>query len=71
MQSVFDQDLFHMGGDEVNLNCWETPQIREFLEKENITDFNKLWIHFQTAGSNERNLYIVHISYLLSSNFKF
>ena len=23
---MFDTDIFHMGGDEVNLNCWNTSQ---------------------------------------------
>ncbi|CAL8069559.1 unnamed protein product [Orchesella dallaii] len=32
MLEIFDNDLFHMGGDEVNLNCWnKTDEIREFL----------------------------------------
>lgn len=24
MSNLFDSDLFHMGGDEVNLNCWNS-----------------------------------------------
>ncbi|ODM91115.1 Chitooligosaccharidolytic beta-N-acetylglucosaminidase [Orchesella cincta] len=32
MLEIFDNDLFHMGGDEVNLQCWnETAEIRKFL----------------------------------------
>lgn len=27
MEGLFVSDIFHMGGDEVNLNCWNTSDI--------------------------------------------
>jgi len=49
---IFENDLFHMGGDEVHLNCWNTtPEITQWmldngkgLAKE---DFIELWSIFQ------------------------
>lgn len=26
MERLFRSDLFHMGGDEVNINCWNSTQ---------------------------------------------
>ncbi|GBG59262.1 hypothetical protein CBR_g32277 [Chara braunii] len=38
LNDVFDYDLFHLGGDEVNTNCWEaTPHIHAWLTKGNIS----------------------------------
>jgi len=52
---LFDTDVFHMGGDEVNMNCYNTSQeIRNHLEKENKIgteeDILELWTTFQTKA---------------------
>ncbi|KAK6631058.1 hypothetical protein RUM44_003231 [Polyplax serrata] len=49
---LFESDLFHMGGDEVNVNCWRsTPRIRQWMEKMNFSQstagYNKLWGLYQ------------------------
>jgi len=52
---LFDTDVFHMGGDEVNMNCYNTSkEIREHLELENKIgteeDILDLWREFQTKA---------------------
>ncbi|KAJ8925415.1 hypothetical protein NQ315_009247, partial [Exocentrus adspersus] len=53
MITQFDPDIFHMGGDEVNFNCWNsTNSIVEWMSKEKgwgqtEEDFLKLWDYFQ------------------------
>ncbi|KAJ8925414.1 hypothetical protein NQ315_009246 [Exocentrus adspersus] len=53
MISQFHPDIFHMGGDEVNFNCWNsTSNIVEWMSKEQgwgqaEEDFIKLWNYFQ------------------------
>ena len=49
---LFDTDLFHMGGDEVNMNCYNTStEIRTHLESLNLVgtedDILDLWRDFQ------------------------
>eukprot|EP00249_Psilotum_nudum_P034528 c53683_g1_i1 orf=62-1657(-) len=37
---VFTFDFVHMGGDEVDTDCWsKTPHVREWLERNNLTEF--------------------------------
>ncbi|XP_014253586.1 chitooligosaccharidolytic beta-N-acetylglucosaminidase isoform X2 [Cimex lectularius] len=55
MGKVFDSDLFHMGGDEVNFNCWRSSDvIVENMTKMGLNttenDFLKLWSDFQTRA---------------------
>ncbi|XP_054264214.1 chitooligosaccharidolytic beta-N-acetylglucosaminidase-like isoform X1 [Macrosteles quadrilineatus] len=55
MEKLFDSDLFHMGGDEVNLNCWNsTESITDWMKSHNLkTDedgFHRLWDKFQTRA---------------------
>jgi len=56
MLEIFDNDLFHMGGDEVNVNCWNTTtEITQYLIK-NSKDlsqesFTELWNDFQQKGA--------------------
>ena len=59
---LFDTDVFHMGGDEVNMNCYNTSkEIRDYLENDNKIgteeDILDLWRTFQTKVSQilERN----------------
>jgi len=52
---VFSTDVFHMGGDEVNVNCWNTSQeIIDWMTTEgrerNATDFLDLWNSFQVKA---------------------
>ena len=56
MLEIFDNEYFHMGGDEVKLDCWEEePEITEYLlnqgknnTKEALID---LWGEFQDKGT--------------------
>ncbi|XP_066929700.1 chitooligosaccharidolytic beta-N-acetylglucosaminidase-like [Clytia hemisphaerica] len=41
---LFDPDLFHAGGDEINFNCWNTTK--------EITD----WLHTNYGGRNEEEM---------------
>lgn len=56
MIEIFKPDIFHMGGDEVSLSCWNsTGTIVSWMkEKHNWTstesDFMKLWNVFQTQA---------------------
>ncbi|XP_018579995.1 chitooligosaccharidolytic beta-N-acetylglucosaminidase isoform X2 [Anoplophora glabripennis] len=56
MIAQFQPDIFHMGGDEVNFNCWNsTDSIVEWMAKEKgwgrtEADFVKLWDYFQTQA---------------------
>ena len=50
-----DMDMFHMGGDEVNLNCWNASQeIRDYLTANGQTgsedELVQLWNLFQVTG---------------------
>ncbi|KAL1500965.1 hypothetical protein ABEB36_006375 [Hypothenemus hampei] len=56
--SQFDPEVFHMGGDEVNVNCWNsTSNLTKWMVEEkgwNLTkeDFlDKLWPYFQDEAS--------------------
>lgn len=52
----FQPDLFHMGGDEVNINCWNTSvAIANWMRTVKGWDlsessFYKLWDYFQTRA---------------------
>ncbi|KAJ1443122.1 Glycoside hydrolase family 20, catalytic domain [Sesbania bispinosa] len=38
MRKIFPFELFHLGGDEVNTDCWsKTPHIKEWLQTHNMT----------------------------------
>lgn len=56
MITQFKPDIFHMGGDEVNFNCWNsTNSIVEWMAKEkgwgrSEADFVKLWDYFQNQA---------------------
>merc|ERR1712002_607738 len=52
---VFQTDLFHMGGDNVNFNCWNTTQeIIDWMvtqrRKRTTSDFLDLWNSFQVKA---------------------
>nr|CAH7737714.1 unnamed protein product [Callosobruchus chinensis] len=53
MIEQFQPDIFHMGGDEVNFDCWKsTPNIVEWMQMKglNVTmekDWIQLWTYFQ------------------------
>jgi len=55
---MFETDMFHMGGDEVNLNCWNTTtEIREYLEGRGETgteaELLALWKSFQLQAAEQ------------------
>lgn len=40
VNSLFSDELFHFGGDEVEGNCWDQrPEIKDFMTKNNISDY--------------------------------
>ncbi|XP_069701627.1 chitooligosaccharidolytic beta-N-acetylglucosaminidase isoform X2 [Periplaneta americana] len=52
MFAVFDSDIFHMGGDEVNFDCWRSvPEIVNWMKNNSLgvtdNDFLQLWDMFQ------------------------
>jgi len=53
---LFDTDMFHMGGDEVNLNCWNsTKEISAALRKQGKNgskeDLLDMWKNFQDKAA--------------------
>lgn len=58
MNAMFSKsDLFHMGGDEVSVSCWNSStEIQQWMKAQgwNLeeSDFMKLWNHFQTNALN-------------------
>jgi len=71
MLDVFQTDLFHMGGDEVNFNCWNTTQeIVDWMvtkrRRRTKRDFLDLWNSFQVkaydklAEANHRRVHGQH-----------
>lgn len=58
MIELFNPDIFHMGGDEVSLSCWNSTQsIVQWMSSQHNwgrseADFMKLWDVFQTEALN-------------------
>lgn len=55
---LFETDMFHMGGDEVNLNCWNsTEEIQEALRRQGKTgteeELLELWKNFQDQAAEK------------------
>uniref|UniRef100_A0A0A1WSJ6 Beta-hexosaminidase n=1 Tax=Zeugodacus cucurbitae TaxID=28588 RepID=A0A0A1WSJ6_ZEUCU len=55
MFELFDPDVFHMGGDEVSVSCWNSSKrIQDWMLQKgwglNESDFIRLWGHFQTEA---------------------
>lgn len=51
----FQPDFFHMGGDEVNINCWNSSDIiKDWMTKKgwdlSESSFYQLWDHFQSKA---------------------
>ena len=56
----FKPDIFHFGGDEVNVNCWNTSkEIVDWMQKQGKTrterDFLDLWNNFLVKATNAFN----------------
>ncbi|KAK9497876.1 hypothetical protein O3M35_003786 [Rhynocoris fuscipes] len=54
---LFDGDMFHMGGDEVNLNCWNSTEIivnnmKELGYDRSSEGFHRLWSDFQKKAKD-------------------
>ncbi|CAG7832847.1 unnamed protein product [Allacma fusca] len=54
---IFDNELFHMGGDEVKLDCWlENAEITDYLKKKGKNNTQEtlieLWGEFQSKAYN-------------------
>ncbi|XP_052894907.1 chitooligosaccharidolytic beta-N-acetylglucosaminidase [Anopheles moucheti] len=58
MNTMFNRsDIFHMGGDEVSIRCWNaTTRIQSWMNEQEWglqqADFMKLWNYFQTEALN-------------------
>ena len=55
---LFDTDMFHMGGDEVNLNCWNTTkeimdELRQRGETGTKEELLALWKSFQEQAAQK------------------
>jgi len=55
---LFETDMFHMGGDEVNMNCWNTTEeIRAELERRGQTGTEEelldMWKEFQDQAAEK------------------
>jgi len=55
---LFDVDMFHMGGDEVNLNCWNTTEeVRQHLTEQGQNGTEEellgLWENFQNKAAEK------------------
>nr|XP_029725741.1 chitooligosaccharidolytic beta-N-acetylglucosaminidase isoform X1 [Aedes albopictus] len=56
MNAMFTHsDVFHMGGDEVSLSCWNSSvEVQQWMKSQGWgleeSDFLKLWNHFQTKA---------------------
>ena len=60
MSELFRSDIFHMGGDEVHMECWnETQEIRDWLKSKgrgnSEEDFIYLWSYFQNRSLSQLN----------------
>ncbi|XP_037080175.1 chitooligosaccharidolytic beta-N-acetylglucosaminidase-like [Pollicipes pollicipes] len=55
---MFDPDIFHVGGDEINLNCWKsTPEIAAYVKDHggDPTDdheYMNLWVEYQSRAAD-------------------
>jgi len=55
---LFETDMFHMGGDEVNLNCWNSSaEIREYFDGKGLVgtedELLQLWNDFQEQAKQK------------------
>ncbi|CAB3380680.1 Hypothetical predicted protein [Cloeon dipterum] len=58
MLSVFDSEVFHFGGDEVNLNCWNSSAaVTDLMAQQGYgrsdSEFLRLWSDFQERALTE------------------
>ena len=58
MSELFQSDVFHMGGDEVHMRCWnETSEIIDWLFQKGLSDdeesFLFLWSYFQNRSLDQ------------------
>lgn len=60
MVADFKPDIFHMGGDEVSVKCWNvSSNLREWMSSKgwghNESDFFKVWDYFQSTALSKFN----------------
>lgn len=58
MSELFQTDIFHIGGDEINFRCWnESSEIRKFMSDKgwpnSTTGFLQLWSYFHNKSLTE------------------
>jgi len=47
LTGYFRDPFVHLGGDEVNQQCWdERPEIKEFMKKNGLLDYNQLLVYY-------------------------
>lgn len=58
MADLFQSDVFHMGGDEVKVVCWnETKEVLDYMSQQGwgreLEDFYEMWKEFQNRALDE------------------
>jgi len=46
MTTIFPDEFYHLGGDEVNFECWQIPRIEQWMKNNNISDYPALQGYF-------------------------
>jgi len=44
--TLFPDNWLHLGGDEINFNCWNTPAINQYMKDNGIKSYNELEARF-------------------------
>ncbi|XP_043213547.1 chitooligosaccharidolytic beta-N-acetylglucosaminidase-like [Amphibalanus amphitrite] len=56
--TLFQPDIFHMGGDEININCWKTsPEIADYVsdhggDPTDDSEYMELWAQYQLRAAD-------------------
>lgn len=46
-ERLFSSSYIHLGGNDVNFNCWDSrPAIRQWMQRHSIADYYQLYAHF-------------------------
>jgi hexosaminidase len=76
MADLFQSDMFHMGGDEVNMRCWqETESITKWLVDKGWDKdpeaYVKLWSHYQNQSLAKLVIHKLHFKNFIISGSLF
>lgn len=48
IQKIFPSHYIHLGGDEINVNCWDyRPSIKQWMQSHNITSYDDLQTYYR------------------------